>query len=376
MGDTVSRLLHEVRRFADQVVAPGAALWERERRMGEEALIEAAGLGLTGLQVPVAQGGLGHPFSIKAKVGEILAGADFGFAMSLLNTQNVAQRLTRDADPTVAKRYLPDLLAARRVACTALTEPHAGSDFAAISTTAAPDGDGWILTGEKAWIINAAVADLIVVYAQTEPGSGGAGIASFLIDGRREGFKRRPVFGMTAQHTIGAGGFRLDGYRAEASELIHPAGEAFTSALTDINGARVYVAAMCCGMVGEALRLAAEYGRSRTTFGQPLVDHQGWRWRLAEAECDLEAARLMVRDAAAMIDAGEDARYAAARTKVFATRMAERHLPALAQSMGAEGLCDGYPFGRHMIGARVASFTDGSTEILLERLSGRYRKPG
>lgn len=373
MGDTVSTLLQNVRRFADDVVAPGAALWERERRMGSEALIQAAGLGLTGLQVPVADGGLGHAFSVKARVGEILAGADFGFAMSVLNTQNVAHRLTRDADPALAARYLPDLLSAQRVACSALTEPQAGSDFAAISTQAVPDGDGWVLTGEKAWIINAAVAGLVVVYAQTEPGSGGAGIASFLVDGQRAGFERRPAFGMTAQHTIGAGGFRLDGYRAEAAEMIRPPGEAFRSALTDINGARVYVAAMCCGMVATALRIAADYGRRRTAFGQPLTGHQGWRWRLAEAECDLEAARLMVRDAAALIDADRDARYAAARTKIFATRMAERHLPALAQSMGAEGLRDSYPFGRHMIGARVASFTDGSTEMLLERLSGRYR---
>ena len=374
MGDNLSTFFQEVQRFADDVVAPGAAVWERERRMGSEALAEAAELGLTGLQVPADRGGLGHPYSVKARVAEILAGADFGFAMSVLNTQNVAHRLTRDGDPALAERCLADLLAARRVGCSALTEPQAGSDFAAITTAAVPDGDGWILTGEKAWIINAAIADLVVVYAQTEPGSGGAGIASFLVDARRDGFERCPAIGMTAQHTIGAGGFRLEGYRAEAAEMIRPAGEAFKSALTDINGARVYVAAMCCGMVGRALQIAADYGRRRTTFGQPLVGHQGWRWRLAEAECELEAARLMVTEAAAMIDAGQDARYAAARTKIFTTRMAERHLPALAQAMGAEGLRDEYPFGRHMIGARVASFTDGSTEMLLERLAGRYRK--
>lgn len=367
-----SDFLTATQRFADEVVAPGAVVWDRERRMGSEAMTEAAAIGLTRIQIPREMGGLGLPFSTKAKVAEILGGADYGFAMSVLNTQNVAHRLTRDADPKLAERHLDDLMNARRIACTALTEPHAGSDFAAITTRARKEDDGWVLDGEKAWIINAALADLVVVYAKT--GEGGASIASFLVDAGREGFERVQPFAMTAEMTIGAGGFRLSGYRAEAAEMIRPAGEAFKSALTDINGARVYVGAMCCGMVARALDIVANYGRRRETFGTPLVGHQGWRWRLAEAETDLAAARLLVAEAAAMIDRDEDTRYHAARTKIFATRMAERHLPALTQAMGAEGLREEHPFGRHMIGARIAGFTDGSTEILLERLSGRYSK--
>lgn len=350
-----------------------APAWERERRLGHEGLAKAAAIGLTGLQVPTEAGGLGQPFSVKAEVADILGGADFGFAMSVLNTQNVAHRLTRDADPRLTEAYLSDLVAGRRLGCSALTEPGAGSDFAAITTTAARDGDDWILTGEKRWIINAAEADVIVVYAQTQPGSGGRGIASFIVDARRDGFARTDAIGMSAQHSIGAGGFRLEGYRAAPHEMLKPAGEAFKSALTDINGARVYVGAMCCGMVAACLQIAADYGNQRQTFGRPLSGHQGWRWRLAEADTDLAAARELIDRTSAMIDRGEDAMYAAARAKIFATRMAERHLPVLAQAMGAEGLREKYPFGRHMIGARVGSFTDGSTEILLERLASRYQ---
>ena len=366
-----NELLEETRALARDVAAAAPA-WDRTRTMGLDLLVRAAEIGLTGLQVPVAVGGLGLPFSAKAEVAEILGGADFGFAMSVLNTQNIAHRLTRDVQPELAARYLTDLLAARRIGCTALTEAGAGSDFAAITMRAQPDPQGgdWILTGEKLWIINAAVADVIVVYAQT--GTGGDGIASFLVDASLPGFERLAPLGLTGTHSIGAGGFRLSGYRAPAGAMIKPGGQAFKAALTDINGARVYVAAMCCGMVAEGLRIAAAYGRARQTFGQPLVGHQGWRWRLAEAEIDLAAARLMVAEAAARIDAGRDARYEAARTKVFATRMAERHLPALAQAMGAEGLREDYPFGRHALATRVASFTDGSTEMLLERLAGRY----
>ena len=155
--------------------------------------------------------------------------------------------------------------------------------------------------------------------------------------------------------------------------MLRAPGHAFKAILHEINGARIYVAAMCCGMVTAALEIASDYGRQRQTFGKRLVQHQGWRWTLGEAEVDLAAARLMVEDASRLMEEG-DPQFAAARTKIFATKMAERHLPALAQLMGAEGLRDDHPFSRHIIGARVASFVDGSTEMLLERLTGRHAK--
>lgn len=367
-------LLERARDFAAGVIAPAAAGWDRTNTFAREAITQAAGLGLTGLQVPVALGGFGHSFSCKAQLADILAAADFGFAMSLINTQNVAYKLARDASPEVAARYIPDLLSAKRLGSTALTEPHAGSDFAAITTLATGNSDGWSVTGRKAWIINTAASDVIVLYAQTKVGSAGAGIAAFLIDGTRDGFIRADRFEMTAQHTIGVGGFELRDYQVQKDEMLQPAGKAFKFALRDINGARIYVAAMCCGMVDAALRIAADYGRKRHTFRRRLGEHQGWRWSLGEADVDLTAARQMVVHAAAMIDRNEDAQFAAAKTKIFATRMAERHLPALAQLMGAEGLRDAYPFGRHLIGARIAGFVDGSTEMLLERITGTYAR--
>ena len=354
--------------LAREVVAPNAARWERERRIGREALSAAADLGLLRLQVPTSLGGLGYSFLCKVRIAEVLAAADFGFAMSLLNTQNVAANLARNAHPDVAARHVPDLIAGRRLGCTALTEPGAGSDFAAIQTQATREDDGWRIDGAKAWITNASDADVVILYAQTQPGAGARGIAAFVVDGRRKGFVREPSYSLGGQHTIGTGGFRFEGYRAAGDELLAPAGKAFKAALTSINGARTYIAAMCCGMVGEALRVASAFGRQRTSFGKPLVEHQGWRWRLAEAASELAACRLMVAQAAACIDAGEDAQLPAAQAKLLATRMAERQIPALAQAMGAEGLREHHPFSRHLMGTRVAAFVDGSTEMLLERI--------
>ncbi|GAA4412065.1 acyl-CoA dehydrogenase family protein [Quisquiliibacterium transsilvanicum] len=367
-------LLERAGEFARQVVAVQAPTWERQRRIGREALLEAARLGLTRLEVPAAWGGLGMSFSCKARLADILGAADFGFTMSLLNTHNVAAKLARDAPPEVARRYLPGLLEGSLIGCTALTEPGAGSDFAAIETRATRTADGWRIDGAKAWITNASDADVVLLYAQTEPGSGGRGIAGFVVDARRAGFVREPAFQLAGQHSIGTGGFRLEGYLAHGDEMLQPPGRAFKAALGSINGARTYIAAMSCGMTAEALRVASAYGEQRHTFGEPLAAHQGWRWRLAEASSELAACRLMVDRAATLIDAGEDAQLASAQAKLLSTRMAERQLHALSQAMGAEGLREAHPFGRHLIGARVASFVDGSTEMLLERISAVLRK--
>ena len=332
----------------------------------------AAAAGLFGFQLPPAFGGAGASFATKVRIAEVLAGADFGLAMSLINTQNVANHLARSADTRIAQRYVPDILAGRKSACTALTEPGAGSDFAAIKTSATQvDGD-WRLHGAKAWIINALHAEVLLVYAQTNPGSGAAGIAAFVVDANRAGFVRTAA--MTgAMSAMGTGSFHLEGYTATADEMLFAPGQAFKRAMGSINGARIYVAAMCCGMVDAALNVAADYGRQRSTFGQVLFEHQGWRWSLADAAVDLEAARLMVAAAAAKLDAGADVQGAAARAKVFATRMAQRQLGALLHAMGAEGLRDCHPFLRHIEGAQAAAFTDGATEMLQERIARELR---
>lgn len=378
LTDADTRLVEAARHLAQQRVAPLAPLWERERRIGREALAEAAALGLTRLQVPASHGGLDMSFSTKAAVAEVLAEADFGFTMSWINTHNVAALLARKAAPAVAGRYLDDLVQARRLGCTALTEPGAGSDFAAITTTAtALDGGRWRIDGAKAWITNAAEADVVVLYAQTRPGSGAAGIAGFVVDGRRAGFVRESAFALGGQHSIGTGGFRLQGYVAEADELLHPPGQAFKAALGSINGARTYIAAMACGMVAACLQVALAHGRQRHSFGQPLVQHQGWRWALAEAATALAAARALVAQAAQAIDDGADAQLPAAQAKLQATTMAERQIPALAQLMGAEGLREQHPFSRHLQGVRVACFVDGSSEMLRERIAaGLLRAAG
>ena len=375
LPEAEQRLVERCERWVAESVVPEAGRWERERVFPAGALVGAAELGLTRLRVSPRLGGMGASFACKARIAELLAGGDFGLAMSVVNSHNVAEELARWAPEAVVQRWVGAVGTGACIGCTALTEPDAGSDFAAIRTTAARTGDGWRLDGRKAWITNARAADVVIVYAQTQPGAGAAGIAAFVVDASRAGFARDDEPCSGAPWSMGTSGFRLDGYVARDEELLHPPGTGFERALQSINGARVYVAAMCCGMVAASLRCAAEHGDRRQAFGRVLREHQAWRFLLAEAAVDLRAARLMVADAAQAIDAGADVRTRAAAAKVCATRMAERHVRALGHALGAEGLRDRHPFMRHIVGAQVATLVDGSTEMLLERIARRFEDP-
>lgn len=332
---------------------------------------EAGHQGLTSVQIPCSLGGLGLPFSSKVKLTRLLAAADFGVAMAVVNSHNVAEHLARMGSPDVIRRWMPRLLNGELTGCTALTEPQAGSDAAAMLTHAQAVGDGWQLDGAKTWITNAVHADVVIVYAQTRPGAGAAGIAAFVVDTQAAGFERAMQQPQGPVSSIGSGSFNLANYRCSGQDMLAPPGVAFKDILNSINGARVYVAAMCCGMVDQALALVSDYGLSRRAFGVNLHAHQGWRWHLADAAIDLEAANLLVDHASALVGDPDPVRsqVAAAKAKVFATRMAQRHLAALLHAMGAEGMSEQQPLTRHLAAAHVAALVDGSTEMLLERIA-------
>ncbi len=373
---SLTQWFEQLERFCAQAMSPESLLGPYDAARERKRIALAAGFGLTGVQVALEHGGFGAPYSIKAKLAQRLAGVDFGVSMAVINSQNVADHVSRWLPSAVSKRWVPGLLSGDLIGCTALTEPGAGSDFSAITTLAVKTRDGWRLQGEKAWIINAKIADVFLVYAQTQPGAGAAGIAAFVVEAKRKGFERSGDAFTSVAAFSSTAGIRLQGYVARDDEVLHAPGLAFKRALESINGARVYVAAMCVGMLEESLRIAQAYGQRRQTFGQVLEQHQGWRWALAEAAVDLEAARALVQCAAQAIDEGGQSQDLAAKAKVFATRAAQRHLPTLLHAMGAEGLRDSYPLMRHVAAAQVATLVDGSTEMLLERISKNLKNTG
>lgn len=367
-------LLDSAAAFSDETVRPNANTWERDRRQPVEALREAASLGLLRLETPKAQGGLGHRYLVKLALCEEMSRADMAFTFSMVNTQNVAARLALSPVARHRDEYVPALMSGDLFGATALSEPGAGSDFSSIRTRAERVAGGWRLDGEKGWITNAAIADLFITYVQTDASAGWRGIACFLVDARKAGFTRRPAYGLMGGHAIGAGGFALDNYLATDEDMLAPPGEAFKLAMKGVNGARVYVAAMCAGLLADALETALGYGAERETFGKSLLDHQGLNWSLGDVANDLEALRGLTAHAGRLIDREEDAVMAAAHAKKFAGRVTLPRLADCIQSMGAAGLREEYGLHRHLACAKIAAYTDGSTEIMNERIGAGLLK--
>ena len=358
-----SHLIEAARGLAQDRVAPALAHGD----WNAAALrAEAGALGLIGVEVPARLGGGGAVFEARLGVCRALAAVDFGFAMSIVNSHNVALRLAMsDREP----ERIAAIVAGRTSACTAITEPDAGSDISAMRTAARPERDGWRLTGEKYWIVNARDAGLSIVYAQVEDRDG---IGAFLVDLTQAGVTRYPQDSAIGQETTGTGGLVFDDVVLPPDAMILAPGSAIPAILAEINLARIYVAAMCCAMVSAALDAVAAHGLARTSFGKPLWDHQAWRLAMAQARCDCDAADALVDKATDGRD-GPDVQRLAASAKVVATSCATRHLPALLHLMGARGLDPDLPLARHVGAAQVAGLVDGSTEMLLERVARAIR---
>ncbi len=361
-------LVAKARYFATSYLTPRAEQWENDRKMPREGLREAAKAGLTGLDSPIAHGGSGTGFNAKLLVLEALAEVDMAFAFSLTNTQGIAGRIAMDGTESQRERFLADLLSTERLGATALTEPGAGSDFSAIQMNAKKVNGGWLLNGEKAWITNAAEADIFLVYAQTDPAKRWRGIASFLVDGRQQGFTRAAPYELLGGHAIGTGGFSLTDMFVPDEDLIAQPGDAFKAAMLSINGARTYVAGMLNAMLHASLFHAVDYATKRQTFGKAIIEHQGLKWSLADVATKLEASRLLTYRAAQLVQDDGDAMLAASYAKKFAGDIGIQGIADCIQAMGANGMRTNIPLGRHLACAKLASYTDGSTEIQNERI--------
>lgn len=334
----------------------------------DETYLKAGKLGLLGVQVPTEYGGLGHAFSVKSQMCEKLAFENFGFAMSVVNSQNVAQKLCDHKLTSAIEACVLAIMSGRAKACTAITEPNAGSDISQMATLATRQDDGWVIHGQKSWIINAVDARYVVLYAQTKQMGDMSGIAAFLIDTERSGVRQYAQPDIVDLSFPGIGCFEFDGYRAAQEDMIADPDHAFKAIMNEINGARIYVASMLCGMVDCALQQAVEFGTNRTTFGKKLSEHPLWAAKIERATDDLNKVRKTVRKAQAKLDASDDVQLLAAQSKVWATQMAQQHLPELAQSLGAQGFETRYKVNNHLLGLRMAALADGSTEMLLERI--------
>ncbi|MHA1537155.1 MAG: acyl-CoA dehydrogenase family protein [Alphaproteobacteria bacterium] len=363
ISKTEARLVEIATAFAAEHVAPNAAEWERARIFPRQTFAAAAEAGLCGLMVPTALGGQGAGIGATARIVEALAAADFGFTFSLVVHNNLAGNVARNGSVDQKARYLPDLLAGRKIGAFLLTEPGAGSDAAAIATGARRDGNDWLIDGEKAWVTNAGVADVLSVYVQSDPEAGWRGIACLLVDADTPGVARTEPYDLIGGHAMGVGGITFEGCRVGGEASFIGPGEAFKAAMGGIDIARTLVGSICCGMMSASLDAALAHAGTRRAFGRKTIEFQGLQWLLADVATDLEAMRLLTDRALERLAGGQDAAVAAAHAKKFSTRAALAGIANCMQAMGAAGARAEYPLGRHLAAAKLAAFIDGTTEI-------------
>lgn len=353
-----SELRERVGQFAAQEVKPQAARIDREAEFPYDAYRRAAAEGLVGFTFPDGADGdtLGW-----ALVMEELAAASATVADVVLLSEMLAFILV-EAGSEDQRELLGPLMSGETLGAFALTEPNAGSDAAAIETRAERQGDYYSLTGTKAWINNASVADWAIVLAKTDPEAGARGITAFLVE--REDFESSEPYDLMGQRGIAVGEVYLKGCRVPESAVVGEVGGGLKLALRSLDLGRIGVGAMAVGIARAAFEAARDYAGKRHQFGQPIVSFQGLRWMLADMATDIEAARLLVHRSACLRDAGLRHTREAAMAKMRASDVAIKVTLDALQIHGGLGYRKDMPLERYVRDAKVTQIYEGTNQIL------------
>jgi acyl-CoA dehydrogenase len=360
------RLAAEARALAREVLAPLAAAGRPGRV--NRALVRALGdHGLLARLLPAdpeaAGGGPGTSAMELCLLREALAResteAETALALQGLGGHPIAAA----GSPQVRRRYLPELAAGREVAAFALSEPTSGSDAAALELRADRDGDGYRLTGTKAWISNAPEADVYTLFARTTPGARSRGVTAFAVPGDAPGLTGQPLE-LLAPHAIGR--LELDGVRVGPEQVLGRVDQGFGLAMATLDRFRPSVGAFAVGMAQAALEVAVAHAADRQAFGRPLAEFQAVAHALAEAATRTQAARLLVYEAASRHDADPAAPgvgAAAAMAKLYATETAQAVVDAAVQVLGARALERGHLLEHLYREVRAPRIYEGTSEI-------------
>jgi len=352
------------RAFAEAELAPHSARWDEEKIFPIEVIRQAAGLGFAGIYVNEDVGGSGLNRLDAALIFEELSRGDVSVA-AFISIHNMASwMIDRFGSDDLRRKYLPRLTSMALIASYCLTEPGSGSDAAALKTTAVRDGDHYVLNGSKAFISGAGVSDLYVVMCRTGA-DGPKGISTLVVEkgtpGLSFGANERKM-GWNAQPTAMV---NFDDCRVPAENRVGQEGEGFRFAMMGLDGGRLNIAACSLGGAGLALDTAVAYARSRRQFGRALSEFQALQFKLADMATDLEAARLMVRNAADALDKRQpDATKLCAMAKRFATDVGFDVANQALQLHGGYGYLRDYPLERIVRDVRVHQILEGTNEVM------------
>jgi alkylation response protein AidB-like acyl-CoA dehydrogenase len=369
LSDEEEMFREAIAAFAEEEVRPRVQMMEREGKIDPELARKFFEMGLMGIEVPEELGGSDGTLMMVTLAVEEISKVDPAAAI-LMDVQNtlVNYPIRRYGSEYIKATYLPQLTS-EKVGAYALSEGVSGSDAFGMATRAEQRGDHWILTGRKLWITNGAEAQIYVVFANANPGAGYKGITAFVIERNFPGFsvgKKEDKLGIRASSTTE---LILDGVEVPSQNMLGPQGQGYKIAIDTLNGGRVGIGAQMIGVAQGALRAATEYVKERRQFGKAIGDFQGVQFQLAQARTELEAARLMVYNAARLKDAGQDIAMEGAMAKLFSSQVAERVTSVALELHGGYGYTKDYPAEKFYRDAKIGTIYEGTSNMQLQTIA-------
>lgn len=368
LSDEHQMIRDALRSFAQERLAPNAARWDREHHFPKDELKELAALGAFGVAVPEQYGGAGLDYVALALVLEEIAAGDGGTSTIIsVNNCPVCSIAMMYASEEQKQRWLRPLAQGELLGAFALTEPHTGSDAAALRTTAVrvtgEGGDHYIINGTKQFITSGKHGDVAIVMAVTDKAAGKKGISAFWVPTDTPGYIVAGIEHKMGQHSSDTAQIVFDNCRVPAQNLIGEEGMGYRIALSGLEGGRIGIASQSVGMARAAYEAALGYAKQRESFGKPIFEHQAVQFRLAEMAMKIEAARQLILHAAAMKDQGLPCLKEAAMAKLFASEMAENVVSSAMQVFGGYGYVADFPVERIYRDVRVCQIYEGTSDI-------------
>lgn len=354
-----------VRDFAQKEIAPNIMEFDETKSFPEEIIHKLADLGLMGITYPESEGGAGMGYIEYAIIVEELSAVDpsVGLIVAAHNSLGTLHIHTFGSD-TQKKKYIPRLLKGETLAAWALTEPGSGSDAKSLKTTAVKNGDSWVLNGSKTFITNANYADYHVIIARTDLEKGTRGISAFIVEKGTPRFKignNLNKLGMRASDTAE---LFFDNCSIPAENILGKEGEGFHQSMAILDGGRISIGAMCVGIARGAYESALNYAQEREAFGQKIGDFQATKFKLADMATEIEAARLLIMQAAWMKDSNLQLNKESAMAKLYASEVAVRAANEAVQIFGGYGFVKEYPAEKFYRDAKLGTIGEGTSEIL------------
>ncbi|MSO20453.1 MAG: acyl-CoA dehydrogenase [Acidobacteria bacterium] len=358
-----------VRKFARERISPLVKQMDEEAAFRRELLDEFFQLGWMGIEIPERYGGAGCSFMSCVVAIEELAAVDPSAAV-IVDVQNtlVNNALLRWGNEEQKRRYLPKM-AAKFVGAYALSEASSGSDAFAMATTAVEQGDHYILQGRKLWITNAYEASVYLLFANANPAAGYRGITAFLIDRDTPGFqvgRKEDKLGIRASSTCE---LLLDDCRVPKENVISEVGQGYKVAIETLNEGRIGIGAQMIGLARGALDHALAYTKERKQFGKAIAEFQGVQFQLAEVATRIEAARLLVYNAARLREAGKPFLKESAMAKYYSSEVAERASSLAVELFGGYGFTRDYPVEKLYRDAKIGKIYEGTSNLQLQTIA-------